>query len=1101
MPLRPGEPFGRYRVETLLGEGGMGQVYRARDQHLRRRVALKVISAAAGTDVASRLLREARAAAAIDHPNAIAIFDVGEVDGTPFLAMELVDGVTLRRFVGDTSVTIAQRMNWLLAVARALAAAHERGIVHRDIKPENVMVRSDGIVKVLDFGIARPVVRPRAPSSPDEPRSSRMGGSLSLMSVVTADSAMVGTPLYMSPEQLRGDSLDGRSDQFAWGVVAWELLVGRLPWSLERGGSVAMSEILGNDPTPLTAHVQVGAAVQAVVSRAMSKRAADRFASSGALVAALEAAMGVDAFAPVLPVRGSVSPTAQTVSAGWTQTLRKRRSLALGAGLALAILAGVGIWRVKFARSADDVALALVADGKRPAVAIVAGPSPAAPDPRMAAIPELLASELASGDQIRVVPRDVTARTIGGSLSSSTPPETLLTKLRDVADADYVLVVMPELRRGGHVHLRARVISVPRAGATSHTADVDADAPVDDLTALAAQAGDAVRHVLGRSPLAPEEVAALRASLPKTTVATEAYARGLACRTRYDNAGARDAFEQAVAAEADFALGHLELSRALTALGFDQPALAEATRALELSGGLGREQRLVVTAQHAVAAKDWGTAVETYRTLFDFFPDNLDYGVALARSQVYFGKRNEAFATLGRLRTAPRSAIEDARLDLMEEFIAAKVGDPRHRLASALEAKRKADALGATWISAPARISIAQAYRDLGQMDRGAVDIDESEKLYEQLGDRSGLAGVYRDKSEFVEAHGDYVGALALLERAREILRDIGDRYRTGGVITSRGLVLADMGRFAEAQAAFDEARALYESIQDTEGVAHNTGNAAEARLARGELAGVRNAFEHALELHRQIGMKVGIEEQTLNVGWAAFLEGDVDFAGKTIADALSQSRATGDEANVRDALVRHGQWSFARNDAEGAAKDFDEAVSLAEHAGEPYFAAEALLAQVALELERPGGGAAMDRALAALDRSVAAKLPHDEALARALLVRALLRKGAIADAASEAEKLEAPLRSCELYEAHFQAGLANAELAGARGDRNGAQQAAAAARESAETAGIVPWALEARLVQASFMTGGSRASEMAKLARDARSGGFQRIARLAGGR
>src|SRR5512146_1593674 len=138
MTLRPGEPFGRYRIEDLLGEGGMGQVYRATDERLRRQVALKVISAALlDAGAAERLLREARAAAAIDHPNAVAIFDVGEVDGIPFLAMELVVGSTLRRHVGG-SAPLAERLQWLLAIARALAAAHKRGLVHRDIKPENV---------------------------------------------------------------------------------------------------------------------------------------------------------------------------------------------------------------------------------------------------------------------------------------------------------------------------------------------------------------------------------------------------------------------------------------------------------------------------------------------------------------------------------------------------------------------------------------------------------------------------------------------------------------------------------------------------------------------------------------------------------------------------------------------------------------------------------------------------------------------------------------------------------------------------------------------------------------------------------------------------
>ena len=143
---KPGDTFERYTIDAVLGQGGMGTVYRAHDTRLDRRVALKVISDGAGADASSaRLLREARAAAALDHPNAVSIFDVGELDGAPYIVMEMVQGRTLREALGG-SVPIRIRVGWLADAGRALAAAHKKGLVHRDIKPENVMVRDDGVV-------------------------------------------------------------------------------------------------------------------------------------------------------------------------------------------------------------------------------------------------------------------------------------------------------------------------------------------------------------------------------------------------------------------------------------------------------------------------------------------------------------------------------------------------------------------------------------------------------------------------------------------------------------------------------------------------------------------------------------------------------------------------------------------------------------------------------------------------------------------------------------------------------------------------------------------------------------------------------------------
>ncbi len=292
--LRPGDTFGRFTIEALLGEGGMGTVYRAVDTRLERRVALKLLRM--DTEVpaddrasgAERLLREARAAATLEHPNAIGIHDVGEIGDTPYIAMELVVGRTLRAYVGDPGVSLASRLEWLTDVARALAAAHARGLVHRDIKPDNVMVREDGKVKVLDFGIAS---LPRVGATQPLPGSGGAAGGVDAPPwyMTLARSTLAGTPRYMAPEQLRGEAVDGRANQFAWGVMAYELLSGAPPWRGSNVSLTVLADVLENDPAPLrSAAPKVGPAIERIVHRALAKVVEDRFASMDAVVAALE---------------------------------------------------------------------------------------------------------------------------------------------------------------------------------------------------------------------------------------------------------------------------------------------------------------------------------------------------------------------------------------------------------------------------------------------------------------------------------------------------------------------------------------------------------------------------------------------------------------------------------------------------------------------------------------------------------------------------------------------------------------------------------------------------------------------------------------------
>ncbi len=367
--LSPGDNFDRYSIEALLGEGGMGKVYRAYDPRLHRRVARKVLSqrdgeaprsgASAGnsSEGAARMLREARAAAALDHPNAVSIFDVGEVEGVPYIAMELIEGQSLRALSAMPPVPWEKRLRWLVDVARALAAAHKRGLVHRDIKPENVMVRDDGVVKVLDFGIAR---RPDAPVDP-EGATQQMG-----LEALTGKGVVIGTPRYMSPEQMRGDPLDGRSDQFAWGVLAYEILCGKSPWRRSDDSLAALADLLTREPEAMDTS-GLPETVERTVRRALAKTAEARFSSMDEIVRMLEplasgssSDVTVTSQQPTLPlppaqetemVTSSPTPAPEVSSpkldAGAPTTAATKSRVGVGiAGVAMvaAIAAGVAAW-------------------------------------------------------------------------------------------------------------------------------------------------------------------------------------------------------------------------------------------------------------------------------------------------------------------------------------------------------------------------------------------------------------------------------------------------------------------------------------------------------------------------------------------------------------------------------------------------------------------------------------------------------------------------------------------------------------------------------------------------------------------------------------
>src|SRR5438874_4169195 len=272
-----GRTIGRYQILEQLGAGGMGEVYLAEDKHLLRRVALKMLPAFFTRDRerVRRFQQEARAASALNHPNILTIFEIGQIDSHQFIATEFVEGDTLRQRMIKAPISISELLGIATQIASALTAAHQTGIVHRDIKPENIMLREDGSVKVLDFGLAKLLAAPS-------------GESEASTIFHTLPGTIMGTPHYMSPEQARGLNVDARTDTWGLGVLLYEMVGGRVPFAGETSSDVIVS-ILEKEPLPLARFMpETPEVLQWIITKALRKQIDQRYQTAKELLADLQ---------------------------------------------------------------------------------------------------------------------------------------------------------------------------------------------------------------------------------------------------------------------------------------------------------------------------------------------------------------------------------------------------------------------------------------------------------------------------------------------------------------------------------------------------------------------------------------------------------------------------------------------------------------------------------------------------------------------------------------------------------------------------------------------------------------------------------------------
>lgn len=272
MGVAAGTRLSRYQIISFLGKGGMGEVYLAHDTQLDRATALKILpeSLASDNERMQRFAQEARTTSGLNHPNILTIYEIGKVDGINFIACELVDGITLRQLIKDPGLSLPLKLDVAVQICSALSVAHAAGVIHRDIKPENVMVRTDGFVKILDFGLAK-LTEPTRPSIPSDPEAATKP------QINTEPRVVMGTVSYMSPEQARGLELDARTDIWSSGAVLYETVTGQMAFKGSTSSDIVAS-ILERDPAPLSLGVpEVPVELERIVSKSLAKDREERY--------------------------------------------------------------------------------------------------------------------------------------------------------------------------------------------------------------------------------------------------------------------------------------------------------------------------------------------------------------------------------------------------------------------------------------------------------------------------------------------------------------------------------------------------------------------------------------------------------------------------------------------------------------------------------------------------------------------------------------------------------------------------------------------------------------------------------------------------------
>ena len=999
-----GRKLQHYLILSHLGAGGMGVVYCALDEELDRKVALKVLSAGILADDAARkqFRKEALALAKLNHPNIETVFEFGSQEGLDFLAMELISGAPLNEKLKNGPLSERDVLRFGVQMCDGLAAAHERGVIHRDLKPSNLFITSENRLKILDFGLAT-LLRPAEEADIARTMTEMQG-------------RVVGTLPYMSPEQLRGEPTDARSDIYSAGAVLYEMATGSRPFPQSHSVQL-MGAILHKEPAPLRSfNDRFSPGLEAAILKALDKEKSERYQTARELRTALEtltrsfSATGPLALAPAPPSGSSVT-NAPAKSAPW-RWIAAATTTAVAMALAFGLDAGHVRSRL-FGSRDSDVNLShstTPAPAPRRAIAVLAFLN-ASKQPDQAwlstTLPEMLTTELGAGGNLRTIAgEDVTRMKsdLGLPDADSYSGETLQRIGRILGTEDIVTgsYVAPGT---GQLQLDLRLQNA-RTGETVDTIKVTGNGErVADLVELIGRAGGQLRQKLGMEGRPPAAEARLKASVPSTSVAAKLYAEGIEKLRRMDAKGAIEPLQKAIQKAPEYALAHSALAEAWSILGYDDRAQAEEQKALSLASALSAEDRGLIQGRLYEFASQWDKAATFYLSLRTLYQDDLDYGLRQANAQIRGGKPKDALATISDLRAISGPAGEDPRIDLRVAEAAEMLGDFKSQEAAASRAAEKAEHQGSRRMAASAEWHRCTALMNVGDAASARSACEKARDAAKAVDDPLLQARSLTGLGYALSDQGDTAQALECHKQALRLVRGIGAQRDIAGALLNIANLTYAAGDLKGAHGYYQESLETSRAINNKQGILDAEGGLAADLVASGESAAARQIYEDMLQTARDVGDQKNAAFALTGISLTLFEQGDMGGARKRIEDALKITQDAGMKGDYASALIALGDINLAQDHLDKADKNYRDSLQLNQQLADRLGLAQnnASLASLALEQNQPAGAETLARQAAdAFREQKNADLETD---ALATLARALISENNLPEARKAIER------------------------------------------------------------------------------------------------
>ena len=870
--LQPGDLIGlRYEILSLLGEGGMGAVYKALDREVERTVALKLIrpELASNPAILARFKQELLTAHQVTHKNVIRIYDIAEADGVKFITMEFVEGQDLRRILTDRGkLPISESVEIIRQVCVALEAAHGAGIIHRDLKPQNIMQETKtGRILVMDFGLAR-----------------NIGGD-----GLTQTGALLGTIEYMSPEQSMGQQLDQRSDIFAVGLIFYEMLVGKTPYKAD----TAMASLLKRNQERAVPAADLDTAVPKalsdIVSKCLERDLEHRYQN------VQEILHDLDAFQGARPTLASITLPPSVVIAP-PKAAMPWKWIAVGT-LAVGVMGGGWAMKSGVFRSGGTGGTAEAVKGPEVSLAILPfqnSSGDAALDQWGSNLADMLSTAVGQSAHLRIVSPDRMNQVLtdlkvtpGTSIDPST-----IANIAKFSNAD-TIVWGKFFKNGDKIHVQATVRDLKQG--RDVPVGVDASSQ-NDVTGPVNQLADLIRQNLAVSSDVQKELkASAFQPTSKSPAALSAYMQGVQLRRQGKNLEALKSFQTAVQNDGDFALAYSRLAETNSLLGYDSQAEQASRKALELDSQLPLAEKYLIEANHARVMKDSKKAIETYEKLAASRPGDEDVAFALGGLYLDTGEFDKARAEYAKvLKNDPRNLtalIQTGWLEVLNGKPQAGL-DPLNRAMSiAIELdndEQKAQVLQFLGI----------AYDGLNKYDEALRNVQQSVDINKRLGDKSALANNYSEIGDIQSALGKPELALAAYNQSLALRRDIGAKKDIANSLISIGGLMEDRGDYDKALALYKESLQTQRDVGDAALQAVCLNNIGSIYLVKGQSEDALTYYQQALQLREKLNNPVDTADTLHNLGEAYTKTAQYDQAMASYMRALGLRRASNDNHN-----------------------------------------------------------------------------------------------------------------------------------------------------------------------------------------------------------